>query len=859
MLNVHLVSLVVKIFTALIQLYGGNSLDIFGLRTKKDTTEITKDTKVYFIVFGTGLPRDGYFLSSTDRCEDWDSKYILTKEGISLKTNEVYKNAVRLEAPEGVPFSVKFSTFHLCHKSAISLNKVLLQVRDKGQNDLFLPVWVIVLICIATLVISSYCSGANFAYMRMSINDMALLSETGEEPHKTHARKIIKYRKQSNWLICTMALANILVNTIFTNGIAALVEPHKYGEILKYVVPTVFIVLLGEMLPQSVCNRFGLVLAAKTRHVTLILFVICAPIAWPLSKLIDFFLGREVREIYSEEKLKALIKVQAKKMEEAAQDILARIADFPKKTVEDMMTPMEDTFAVSGNDKLDVKLLVTILEKGFTRIPVHEEKNRLHLTSVLNVKDLATMTIDHKSTVNEFMSKIDDSRKQLRFVLAAQKGEAVMQEMMKGDHHLCAVMKFCYGRYRIVGLITFEDVLEEVFGDIEDDSDKMWNNRRAGVHKDQQTLDWFRSSEREQLNGLGVNATLRLIQSVFDRCPLLVTLGYDVLRMKGLLSEENLRHAEENEVITPRSNRKILIFFDGTITVENGQTLMYRMEPNRSDFRPYIWGKWLVKRIFKERLQLLSCLKKPPACKSQPRPPLITAVTRAAYFEISDLNIIEGLRNPDDVGYDNNVVLAKTPSNEMVKGDVKAVLQLSKEQFELDSTQMSSDNGRRKPHNTPRGSNDKLLHRSLTPERLRAVLKNLKSTADGSKELFSSDDSASDEKIAKRQLSPSFINTAREPMIRAVPPTMQLFNSLSKEKSEEGVQSRTLPSGNNDTTIKTDSATVGDRRRRSSKKSSEVVIVPSATNLVAQDKEPTKKKRSKSILALFSFLRRKTQ
>ncbi|KAK6047335.1 CBS domain protein, partial [Cooperia oncophora] len=286
---------------------------------------------------------------------------------------------------------------------------------------------------------------------------------------------------------------------------------------------------------QSVCNRFGLVLAAKTRHATLILFIVFAPLAWPLSKLIDYFLGREVREIYSEEKLKTLIKVQAKKMEEAAQDILARIADFPKKTVEDMMTPMEDTFVISSSDRLDVKvqsvmemhimsgyttsviwallqLLVTILEKGYTRIPVFEEKNRLNLTAVLNVKDLATMTIDHRSTVQQFMSKIDDSRKQMRFVLASQRGEALMQEMMKGDQHLCAVMKFSYGRYRVVGLITLEDVIEEVFGDIEDDSDKMWNNRRAGVHKDQQTLDWFRTSEAEQFAGLGVNATLRLIQ-----------------------------------------------------------------------------------------------------------------------------------------------------------------------------------------------------------------------------------------------------------------------------------------------------------------------------------------------------------
>ncbi|KIH59541.1 hypothetical protein ANCDUO_10220 [Ancylostoma duodenale] len=94
---------------------------------------------------------------------------------------------------------------------------------------------------------------------------------------------------------------------------------HKYGAILQYIVPTVMIVLLAEILPQSVCNRFGLRLAAKTRHITLLLFIVCAPIAWPLSKVVDYILGREVREIYSEEQLKTLIKVQSKKMEEAAQ------------------------------------------------------------------------------------------------------------------------------------------------------------------------------------------------------------------------------------------------------------------------------------------------------------------------------------------------------------------------------------------------------------------------------------------------------------------------------------------------------------------------------------------------------------
>lgn len=47
---------------------------------------------------------------------------------------------------------------------------------------------------------------------------------------------------------------------------------------------------------QSVCNRSGLKLAAKTRHITLLLFIVCAPVAWPLSKVVDYVLGREVRQ-----------------------------------------------------------------------------------------------------------------------------------------------------------------------------------------------------------------------------------------------------------------------------------------------------------------------------------------------------------------------------------------------------------------------------------------------------------------------------------------------------------------------------------------------------------------------------------
>ncbi|WKX95048.1 hypothetical protein Q1695_011923 [Nippostrongylus brasiliensis] len=696
---------------------GGDIVEIFGLRIGRSTTVVKRGHPVFLTVFGINLPSGGYYLSTTDRCEDSDNADILVKAKVPLQTTTVYENAVSLTTSESIPFSQKHKTFQLCNKGSTSLNKVLLQLMEE-DDDSYVPLWLILLVCAITLLISAYCSGANFAYMRMSINDVVLIMENGDEPHKTHARKIFKIRKQSNWLICTMATMNIVVNAIFTATLVILIKGVRYEQVLQYAIPTILIVVLAEILPQSICNRSGLMLAAKTRHITIFLFIICAPIAWPLSKVVDFLLGREAREIYSEEKLKALIKVQSKKMEEAAQgDILARIADFPKKTVQDMMTPMEDTFMVSSSERLDVKLLVSILEKGYTRIPVYEEKNRLNLSAVLNVKDLATMSVDHRSTVQQFMNTIDAARTQMRFVLATQRGEAVMQEMMKGDHHLCAVIRFSYGRYRVVGLITFEDVIEEVFGDIEDDSDKMWNNRRAGVHKDQQSLDWFRSAENEQPTGLGVNATLRLIQSIFDICPSLATLGYNVLRMKGLLSVEHLRHAEEDELIEPRYDR------NGTITVSNKKTRTYRLDANRAEFKPYIWGKSLVSLIVKERLQVMHCLGENVILRSFTKHDKIRVITRASYFELSYAAILNGLLEPEDVGYEYNMMLATPPSETDEFGDKRATAHPR----DLESTQSSASHA---ANVTPKKFKGELFNFALTPRRLRNQLLKLRPQTD---------------------------------------------------------------------------------------------------------------------------------
>ena len=87
------------------------------------------------------------------------------------------------------------------------------------------------------------------------------------------------------------------------------------GGIVAFVVSTVLTLILAEIVPQAVCSRYGLFLAAHTTYFIWALMFVLAPIAWPLSWLLDKALGREVGTIYSRAELKHLITIHVENPE----------------------------------------------------------------------------------------------------------------------------------------------------------------------------------------------------------------------------------------------------------------------------------------------------------------------------------------------------------------------------------------------------------------------------------------------------------------------------------------------------------------------------------------------------------------
>ena len=135
-----------------------------------------------------------------------------------------------------------------------------------------LPLWLQIVLALILLCFSGLFSGLNLGLMALDPVTLKIVMKSGSSRQKWAARMIYRVRKHGNYLLCTLLLGNVLVNSAFT---------ILLGDVLTGPIAiagsTLAIVIFGEIIPQAICSRYGLYIGAYTIPLTYIFMVLTFP------------------------------------------------------------------------------------------------------------------------------------------------------------------------------------------------------------------------------------------------------------------------------------------------------------------------------------------------------------------------------------------------------------------------------------------------------------------------------------------------------------------------------------------------------------------------------------------------------
>ena len=315
------------------------------------------------------------------------------------------------------------------------------------------------------LFISALLSGAEVAFFSLTTKDLDEVSKDD----LSKGNLIISLLEKPKKLLATLLVANNFINigvvilfSYIGSDLFSSVSSPLLKFILEVIVVTFLILLFGEVLPKVYANRNNLKFAKFVAQPLYILDKLLSPISLPMRAITIFLhekLGKQKSNFSVDQLSQALELTSSEGTSQGEQKILEGIVSFGNTDTKQVMSPRIDIFAIEINETFG-KLLPKIIDKGYSRIPVYND-NIDHIEGVLFVKDLIPH-IDDKDF---------DWKTLLRapfFVPENKKLDDLLKDFQTMKNHLAIVVDEYGGTS---GLVSLEDVIEEIVGDISDEFD----------------------------------------------------------------------------------------------------------------------------------------------------------------------------------------------------------------------------------------------------------------------------------------------------------------------------------------------------------------------------------------------------
>jgi len=340
-----------------------------------------------------------------------------------------------------------------------------------------------VLITFFLVFLNGFFVAAEFAIVKVRQSQIELLVRNGNRLAKL-SKHIIEHMDaylsatQLGITLASLGLGWIgepVVGAIITNLMAFFgleLSPetaHSISLPIAFVTITVLHIVFGELAPKSLAIQ-------RSEKVTLLVsiplrmfYFIFSPFIWVLNSFANYILKisgfppiNEIDQIHSSDEIRFILDESRKSgmLEVSDHQLISNIFEFSDKDIKQIMVPRGKIVAVESSMELE-EIVKTFIREGYTRLPIYD-KEIDNIVGVFNAKDLLPLLLTKEDkNPTEFM-------RQVYFVQEDELLKSVLNKMLKNKVHITIVLDEFGG---IAGMVTMEDIIEEIIGEIQDEYD----------------------------------------------------------------------------------------------------------------------------------------------------------------------------------------------------------------------------------------------------------------------------------------------------------------------------------------------------------------------------------------------------
>jgi CBS domain containing-hemolysin-like protein len=315
------------------------------------------------------------------------------------------------------------------------------------------------------LLLTMFFSAAEMAFIAANRLRLRHLAEEGSSTAALYLEAFRRPERALSTAMIGVTLAHIVASSALTWSLLGVLG--GWAPLVATILLTPVMLVFGEIIPKAIAREWA----------TSLILTLYRPLTWAATLLVPFvafanvvigvilrsFGGRELdmRAFVSREELKALLQLEPGEADVTTHEaqLIDKIFDLGDTTVREVMVPLVEV-ATLPDTASPREAIASVLERGFSRIPIYRQRET-NIVGVIGVKDLMSRGASVRS--------VDDLKRPPYYVPETKRIDDLLREMQRDRNHMAVVVDEYGGS---TGVVTLEDILEQIVGDIQDERDR---------------------------------------------------------------------------------------------------------------------------------------------------------------------------------------------------------------------------------------------------------------------------------------------------------------------------------------------------------------------------------------------------